>query len=139
MSYAANLILVHSAELVLKGHNRAQFETRLQRQITARLQRLGLAWPVERVAGRMAIRIGEEDGRLAEALGVLGEIPGIAAYFPAMSFDPSDAAALETGPLAAALLDLARRLHRPGARFAVRVERHDPDSTASTQALERIW
>lgn len=143
MHYTPDLILVHGAELVLKGHNRAQFETRLQRQIASRVRALGLAWPVERVAGRMAVRIGEEDGRLAEALAALGEIPGIATYFPAMRFEPAetgrDEAALEAGPLTAALLDLAHRLHRPGTRFAVRVERHDPACTASTQVLERVW
>lgn len=141
--YTANLIAVHAAELVLKGRNRARFEARLRHQIAARLARLGFAWPVRRVAGRFVVEIGEDGERLEEALAVLGEIPGIAMFFPAMSFVPEaagrDEAALLAGPLGTALLDLARRAYRPGARFAVRVARHDPASPLSTQALERAW
>jgi thiamine biosynthesis protein ThiI len=142
-AYSPNLIAVHSAELILKGRNRGRFEQRLQRQINVRLARAGLYWPASRWAGRLMVRIGPERQRLDDALAVLGEIPGIAAYFPMMTFAPEEAgcddAALLAGPVNAALLDLARREYRVGARFAVRVARHDPASGISTQALERAW
>ncbi|MGH8272693.1 MAG: tRNA uracil 4-sulfurtransferase ThiI [Gammaproteobacteria bacterium] len=142
--YAPNLIAVHAAELVLKGRNRPGFEARLQGQIAARLKRLGLAsWPVRRVAGRIIIEIGDEAERVEAALSMLGEIPGIAKFFPAMAFAPEtaggDEEAVLAGPLTAALLDLARGSHQVGARFAVRVARHDPASALSSQALERAW
>ncbi|MGH8161730.1 MAG: tRNA uracil 4-sulfurtransferase ThiI [Gammaproteobacteria bacterium] len=142
-SYANDRIAIHSAELVLKGRNRAEFEARLQGQIAARLKRLGLAWPVRRAAGRLRVEVAEDVERIADALPAIGEIPGIATYFPATSFAPDvagrDEKTLLAGPLSEALLDLARRKHRAGARFAVRVERHDPASPLSSQALERAW
>jgi thiamine biosynthesis protein ThiI len=142
-AYTANLIAVHAAELVLKGHNRAQFESRLRHQIKTRLTHLGLEWPVKRVAGRIAIDIGSNRHGLDEALATLGEIPGIATFFPAMAFTPEAAGHNETelltGPLREALLDLARREHHGDARFAVRVARHGAVSGFSTRRLERAW
>ncbi len=142
-TYTPDRIAIHCAELVLKGRNRAEFENRLQGQIVARLKRLGLNWPVRRTGGRLLAEIAEGGKRVGEALSALGEIPGIATYFPAMSFAPETAGRgateLLAGPLNEALLNLARREHHPGARFAVRVERRDPASELSTQALERAW
>lgn len=145
--YTPNLIAVHAAELVLKGHNRAQFEARLQHQIKARLMHLGLDWPVKRVAGRIAIDLGLNNRSLepvlAPALTALGEIPGIATFFPAMAFAPEEAGKSEAevlaGPVNDALLDLARREYREDARFAVRAERHGAVSGLSTRKLERAW
>ncbi|MDN5864976.1 MAG: tRNA 4-thiouridine(8) synthase ThiI [Gammaproteobacteria bacterium] len=138
-----NLIAVNGADLVLKGRNRAQFESRLRQQIAGRLKHLGLHWPVRRVSGRIIVDITGERERLDEALAALGEIPGIASYFPAVAFPAEWAATSEQdllgGTLGRALLELARHEHRPGARFAVRVVRHLPDATVSTQSLERLW
>lgn len=139
-----NRIAIHFADVALKGRNRPQFETRLRGQVAARLARLGLAWPVRRHGGRMLIEVPQDAGtRIAAALDALAETPGIAVYFPAQYFPREDAGgeedALASGPVRAALLDLARSVHRPGERFAVRVERNDPGSRVSTRALERAW
>ncbi len=143
MRHASNRVVIHYADIALKGKNRPQFEARLGRQIAWRLRRLGIVWPVSREAGRMAITIGADGERMAEVLAVLGEIPGIAVYFPAQWFAPDvagrDEAALLNGPLTEALLDLARSVYREGERFAVRVERHDPRFDVSTRALESAW
>lgn len=141
--FTANLIAVHGAELVLKGHNRARFESRLQQQIAARLKHLRIDWPVRRVAGRIAIEIGSPQIGLEPALCALGEMPGIATFFPAMAFSREEAgkteAALLDGPLGPALIDLARREHRKGAKFAVRAGRHGEVRGISTRALERTF
>ncbi len=47
--------------------------------------------------------------------------------------------ALQCGPVGAALLDLARNLHGPGQRFAVRVAQHASGLQLSGRALERAW
>ncbi len=135
-------IAVHYAELALKGRNRAGFEARLAREVQARLRHLGLPWPVERRGGRMSIRIGERPESVPQVLDALGEVPGIATYFPARLFPWESAGKsvsdLENGPVAEALLDLAAHEHAPGARFSVRVIRHgDAPHRLSTRALEK--
>lgn len=143
MRYAPNRIAIHYAELVLKGRNRPKFEARLQHQVQTRLQRLELTCPVHRAGGRMLIDITDDSARLPEVLEMLGETPGIAIYFPAQHFPievaGSDETMLQSGPVSAALLDLARSVHSRGARFAVRVEHHATALRLSGRALERFW
>ena len=142
MAFEPNRIAVHYAELALKGRNRAEFEARLGREVQARLRQLGLDWPVVRRGGRMAIEVPDRLDRVAAVLDALAEVPGIATYFPARLFEHEtagrDVQNLANGPAAAALLELAEALHRPAARFAVRVARHgDAPYRFSTQELER--
>ncbi len=142
MAFEPNHIAVHYAELALKGRNRAEFETRLGREVQARLEQLGLHWPVVRRGGRMAIEVSDRLDRVESVLDALAEVPGIATYFPAHRFEHAtagdDVRGLANGPVATALLELADAVHRPGARFAVRVARHgDAPYRFSTQELER--
>lgn len=143
MNFHPNLIAVHCAELILKGHNRASFTDRLVQQIGKRLAPIGLPGPIRRRGARLLIEIGAERDLLPQALQALGEIPGIAAYFPAQSYGWNQAGedddTLANGPVRALLLDLAYTLYRPGARFAVRVERHTPERAISARGLERKW
>jgi len=143
MRYAPNRIAIHYADIALKGRNRPTFEAQLKRQVEGRLRRLGLDWPVRRTGGRMLIEIGRGAERLDAVLETLGQTPGIATYFAAQHISREEAGtdeqALETGPVGAALLDLARAVHRPRQRFAVRVDRNDPGLKVSTRALERAW
>lgn len=142
MSFQPNQIAIHYAELALKGRNRSEFEARLAREVRARLEQLGLDWPVARRRGRMSIDIPAEAGRVPEVLERLAEVPGIATFFPARLFPYAEAGtdvdAVLGGPVGDALLGLARETHAPGARFAVRVARHgDAPHRVSSQALER--
>ncbi len=135
-------IAIHYAELALKGRNRAGFETRLAREVQARLKRLDLTWPVVRRGGRMSIFIENRPEKVPQVLEALGEVPGIATYFPARLFPwdiaGTSASELESGPVGQAMLDLAAREHAAGARFAVRVARHgDAPHHISTRTLER--
>ena len=140
MRYAPNRIAIHYADIALKGRNRPTFEAQLKRQVEARLRRLGLDWPVRRTGGRMLIEIGPEPGRLPDVLRALGETPGIATYFAAQHFPRNEAGedeqAFRDGPVGAALLDLARQVHRPNQRFAVRVERNEPETYESSTCEE---
>lgn len=142
MTFQPNRIAIHYAELALKGRNRSEFEARLGREVKARLQQLGLAWPVTRRGGRMAIEVADRHERVEEALLALGEVPGIATFFPARLFTHEEAGTDEAqvlaGPAAEALIELARERHRPGERFAVRAARHgDAPHRLSSQRLER--
>lgn len=142
MSFEPDRIAIHYAELALKGRNRAGFETRLAREVRARLKHLDLDWPVVRHGGRMAILVKNRPASVPQVLAALSEVPGIAIYFPARLFPwdeaGTSAAEIESGPAGRALLELAAREHAEGAHFAVRVARHgDAPCHVSTQALER--
>lgn len=142
MSFEPDHIAIHYAELALKGRNRSEFESRLAREVQARLKHLGLDWPVRRRAGRMAIGIEGGPGEVASVLEALSEVPGIANYFPAQLVSwpraGTDAEAMLSGPVAESVLDVAASEYTPGARFAVRAVRHgDAPHRISTQALER--
>ncbi len=142
MSFEPDRIAIHYAELALKGRNRAGFEARLAREVQARLQHLGLAWPVVRHGGRMAILVKDRPASVPRVLDALGEVPGIATYFPARLFSwdeaGTSAAEVEAGPVGRALLELAVHEHAKGARFAVRAARHgDAPHRISTRSLER--
>lgn len=142
MSFEPDHIAIHYAELALKGRNRSEFESRLAREVRARLKHLGLDWPVRRRAGRMAIGIEGGTDEVTSVLDALGEVPGIANYFPAQlvpwPLAGTDADALLSGPVVESVLDVAAKEYSPGARFAVRAARHgDAPHRISTQALER--
>ncbi|MGH8126975.1 MAG: tRNA uracil 4-sulfurtransferase ThiI [Gammaproteobacteria bacterium] len=142
MSFQPNRIAIHYAELALKGRNRAEFEARLGREVRARVEHLGLDWPVVRRGGRMAIEPTGNTEQIPAALNALAEVPGIATYFPAQLFAHeiagTDEARLQVGPVMDALIALAHETHRPGGRFAVRVAHHgDAPHRISTQTLER--
>jgi thiamine biosynthesis protein ThiI len=142
MPFQPNHIAIHYAELALKGRNRAEFEAQLGREVRARVQHLGLDWPVVRRGGRMAIELPGTCERVPAVLTALAEVPGIATYFPAQLFTyeaaGTDEARLQTGPVMDALITLACEKHRPGARFSVRVACHgDAPHHLSTQTLER--
>lgn len=142
MSFQPNRIAIHYAELALKGRNRAEFEAQLQREVRARIQHLGLDWPVARRGGRMTIEPTGQPERMPAVLDALAEVPGIATYFPAQLFTHetagTDETRLQAGPVMDALVALAKETHRPCACFAVRVARHgDAPHRISTQMLER--
>lgn len=74
-------IVVHYAEIGLKGENRAFFERQLQRNIRERLA--GLDAPeVERLSGRLLVWLGP-DADVASAVERLRTVPGIAYLAPA--------------------------------------------------------
>ncbi len=74
-------VVIHYAEIGLKGRNRSFFERRLVRNIRGRLAGLDLS-AIERLSGRLLVTLGSEsDG--AEAVDRLRTVPGIAYLAPA--------------------------------------------------------
>ncbi|MFZ5915696.1 MAG: tRNA uracil 4-sulfurtransferase ThiI [Chloroflexota bacterium] len=73
-----DLIVIHYAEIGLKGKNRGYFERQLQRNVQQRLE----AASVERLSGRLLVRLTSPEGT-PQALERLRTVPGIAYFAPA--------------------------------------------------------
>jgi thiamine biosynthesis protein ThiI len=86
-------IVIHYAEIGLKGENRAFFERQLQRNIRKCLADLDVT-EVERLSGRLLARLGS-DAAVAAAVERLRTVPGIAYLAPAYGA-PKDVAAIKT-------------------------------------------
>jgi len=85
-------IVVHYAEIGLKGKNRGLFERRLQHNVAQRLGDADLN-SVERLSGRLLVRLGPQ-ADAAEAVERLRTVPGIA-YLAAAYGAPKDVTAIQ--------------------------------------------
>lgn len=134
-------ILIHYAEIALKGRNRRDFERALRDNIRRRIRAAGVHWPVRRGHDRIVIHVpeGMDTGPVSSVLEVLDEVPGIASYA---------AACFRTGPPAGgnaeldwirrATVDWARNTQDSGERsFAVRVNRADKRFPIKSDDLAR--
>lgn len=139
-----NRILVHYAEVALKGHNRRDFELQLRRNIKRRLLRRGIHWPVHRGRDRITVRIPEassESAEVFEAVALLREVAGIASVTPAVFLSrealrwPSESG--QRPPIEAIIVGLARESWRAQATFAVRVNRGDKGFPMRSDELAR--
>jgi len=90
-------IVIHYAEIGLKGRNRSFFERQLQRNVSERLAGLDVAG-VERLPGRLLARLGTE-ADVAVAVERLRTVPGIAYFAPAYSA-PKDIEAIKEAVVA---------------------------------------
>ncbi len=137
-----NRILIHYAEIVLKGRNRRDFERALRDNIRHRLGGLGLRWAVNQGHHRIYIEVPAESGQALEsAVEALREVAGIANINPAVWFPSHELgdspAELDLAPVHEAMLELARRHYRPDATFAVRVNRADKRYPVRSDQLGR--
>ncbi|MCS4504520.1 tRNA 4-thiouridine(8) synthase ThiI [Arhodomonas aquaeolei] len=136
-----NRILVHYAEVALKGRNRRDFESRLKRNIKIRLQSEGLDWEVHRGRDRITVHPRDPNAdALERALEAVGETAGVATFAPAVFFprdalyaggDGPDVDAIESAALAQAA-EPAK-----GRSFAVRVNRADKGFPLTSEAFAR--
>jgi thiamine biosynthesis protein ThiI len=85
-------IVIHYAEIGLKGKNRRFFERQLQRNVHGRLAGLDVAG-VDRLSGRFVVRLESEAGVTA-AVERLRTVPGIAYFAPAYGV-PKDITAIK--------------------------------------------
>ncbi len=77
-------ILIHYAEIGLKGNNRAFFENKLESNITQALKKDKVAFSnVKRITGRIIIKL-TNDTNIQEAKEVLKNTPGIANFSPSI-------------------------------------------------------
>jgi thiamine biosynthesis protein ThiI len=120
-------IVIHYAEIGLKGRNRGLFERQLQRNVRERLAGLEVA-DVERLSGRLLVRLGAEVGPLAgsghtmaAAIERLRTVPGIAYFAPAYGA-PKDVAAIK----AAVVEALGERSYRSFRIAARRADKNFP-------------
>jgi thiamine biosynthesis protein ThiI len=89
-------IVIHYAEIGLKGRNRRFFEQQLQRNVRRRLAGLDVT-AVERLPGRLLARLGTE-ANVTAAVERLRTVPGIAYSAPAYGA-PKDVAAIKEAVL----------------------------------------
>jgi thiamine biosynthesis protein ThiI len=85
-------IVIHYAEIGLKGKNRRFFEKQLQRNVREQLTGLDVS-DVERLSGRLLVRLGAE-ANTPEAAERLRSVPGIAYFAPAHGA-PKDVTAIK--------------------------------------------
>jgi thiamine biosynthesis protein ThiI len=85
-------IVIHYAEIGLKGKNRRFFERQLQRNVHERLADLDIAG-VDRLSGRFVVRL-ESEVSVTAAVERLRTVPGIAYFAPAYSV-PKDITAIK--------------------------------------------
>ncbi|MGJ8664242.1 MAG: hypothetical protein ACSHWU_11345, partial [Marinicella sp.] len=72
-------IIVHYAELALKGKNRNQFVKRLRQNIRRKLKSLGHDWEVVSIHDRIFVEAGDAESQVAESMvKEIARIPGIA-------------------------------------------------------------
>jgi len=100
-------IVIHYAEIGLKGRNRSFFERQLQRNVSGRLAGLDVAG-VERLPGRLLARLGTE-ADVAVAVERLRTVPGIAYFAPAYSA-PKDIEAIKEAVVARLVPSVAEGL-----------------------------
>ena len=77
MTLSERAIVVHYAEVGLKGGNRAQFVRRLADRLRQGLKHAGLAARVGHESARLLVRLEDEDAH-ARAMAVVTRIPGVA-------------------------------------------------------------
>lgn len=136
-------LLIHYAELALKGHNRREFETDLQGNLRHRLRAEGLAWPVHRGPDRFTVEVPPTvpEAQRRRALAAVTETPGVASaadalHLPQHELRDADGE-VDVARLCHLLAGLAAPCWRPRARFAVRVNRGDKGFPLGSEALAR--
>lgn len=136
-----NRILVHYAEVALKGRNRRDFEGRLKRNIKIRLHSEGLDWEVHRGRDRITVHPRTpEPAALERALAALGDTAGVATFAPAIFFRREDVYAGGDGPDLDSIEDaVLAQAAAPsqGRSFAVRVNRADKGFPLTSEAFAR--
>ncbi len=130
-------LLVHYAEIGIKGQNRPRFAELLRQNIEHRLRRAGAAARARLTHDGLYVEIppGAELERLVTAV---AQVPGIAWFAPAYSFPRPAAGWSETDVqrLEAALVALARA-KAPEPTFKVRVKRSDKRFPLNSSELAR--
>jgi len=132
-------ILIHYAEIALKGRNRRDFERALRGNIRHRLRAEGIAWPVRLGHDRITVEPPEQPGESVETvLALLMEIPGIASFAPSafVGGTPSGDEA-EQAAVTETVLAQANATGSEAGSFAVRVNRADKRYPIKSDELAR--
>ncbi|MGD8575107.1 MAG: THUMP domain-containing protein, partial [Gammaproteobacteria bacterium] len=120
-------IVIHFAEIALKGRNRGDFEQRLRDNVAHRLKKLGLHWTVRRAHKYLFVEVADGDGQaLARALDAIAHSSGVAWYAPARwlpGAQGGNGIEPDFGAIERNAVEVARESYRPGATFRLRVNR----------------
>lgn len=135
-------ILLHYAEIALKGLNRREFELQLRRNIKHRLVRRGIQWPVHRGHSRITVRVPEiPHAEFHEVASLLCGVAGVASVAPAVFLPRQQLqgpdGSPEPQPIEEIAVRIARESWRAQATFAVRVKRGDKGFPIRSDELAR--
>jgi thiamine biosynthesis protein ThiI len=133
-------IIVHYAELALKGKNRKHFVKRLRQNIRRKLVSLGHEWDVVSIHDRIFIKVRDDDTETAEKMvEEIARIPGIAWLSLVHWFSEKQYHFLQAKPDLQPIHDLikvlAQKTYQPDHSFAMKVKRSDKTFTVSSKQL----
>ncbi len=133
-------IVVHYAELALKGGNRKLFVKRLRQNIKRKLFSLGKDWPVVTIHDRMFVKVIDEDTADAELIThEIARVPGIAWLSFVHWFEEKTYKFLQKNPnlepIHNILKSLANTTYKEGCSFALKVKRSDKNFVVTSKQL----
>jgi thiamine biosynthesis protein ThiI len=133
-------IIVHYAELALKGKNRKDFVKRLRKNIRRKVVSLGHDWEVKAIHDRLFVDVGPAPADVVEqAVAEIARLPGIAWLSHVHWFDEQTYRFLgpepDMQPVHQVISELAQKTYQPGKTFALDVKRSDKNFRIHSNAL----
>ncbi|MCF6300867.1 MAG: tRNA 4-thiouridine(8) synthase ThiI [Proteobacteria bacterium] len=134
-------IIVHYAELALKGKNRSQFVKRLRKNIRRKIASLGYEWEVISIHDRIFVELTDIDEQLSNhVVEEIAKIPGISWLSKVHWFSEKQYHFLKQDadlkPIHEILVKLANSAYKEGSSFAVRVKRSDKNFALNSNQFE---
>lgn len=133
-------IIIHYAELALKGKNRSEFVKKLRINIRRKLRSLGLEWEVVSIHDRIFIEAGNAESNQAElVVKEIARIPGIAWLSYVHWFAEKKYRFIQAEPDMQPIHDLIKELavktYQKGQTFALNVKRSDKNFRIPSKQL----
>jgi len=133
-------IIVHYAELALKGKNRSEFVKKLRINIRRKLRSMGLEWEVLSIHDRIFIEAGQaESSQSEQVVNEVARIPGIAWLSYVHWFAEEQYRFLQAEPDLKPIHDLIKKMavktYQEGHTFALNVNRSDKNFRMTSRQL----
>ncbi len=133
-------IVIHYAELALKGGNRKLFVKRLRRNIWNKLVSLGFSWEVEAIHDQIFVNdVDIEASQAEKVVKEIARVPGIAWLSLVYWFDEKDYRFLkgkpDLQPLYDQVIEIANKTYQSHRSFALKVKRSDKKFPISSKQL----
>jgi len=135
-------IIIHYAELALKGKNRSHFVKRLRQNVRRKLLTLDHEWEVKSIHDRIFVEVGEADETtVLEAINEIARLPGIAWLSHVHWFEERKFRFMRSQPDLTPIYEVIKKLaietYQPNKTFAVQVKRSDKNFSLTSQQFER--
>jgi tRNA uracil 4-sulfurtransferase len=134
-------IIIHYAEIALKGKNQREFRRRLCDNVRLKLNRRGFKWKVYESQGMIEARVPPEDSALPlnEVMTELAKVFGVSWLSRAVRLQrkPEESAEAHMELARNCLLEEARAQYVPDKSFVVRVNRADKRLPFTSASFER--